>query len=157
MISKIIMVCCVALLFVASCGDNPTGVIVENSGCKRSSSSTSCVEYAFENGKLYLKNFDAGFNCCPENISADIQVTDDTVYITAVEVYGSAGPCSCLCLYDVEYEIDDLAPGEYLITIEDAATDSTDELLQFIVDLSREPSGVYCVDRCCYPWNMDKN
>ncbi len=157
-IIRLVLACSILLLFITSCEDsNPTGVIVENSGCKRTTpSTTSCVEYDYDQelNILYLSHIDAGFNCCVEQISADIQIDQQSVSISAAEVYGPAGPCDCLCLYDVEFVINDLGSGEYLITVEDSATEEPDELLQFTVDLSVTPSGIYCVERNHYPWNM---
>ncbi len=67
-------------------------------------------QYDEENG-LILQHINAGFNCCSE-VSANITIGGNLITVEETE---SGDFCYCLCLYDVEYRIEDLPPGEYTI------------------------------------------
>ncbi len=139
---------------------NPTGTLVDHTGCKtfQKSDSTSpnldCVEYEYDGGsKLTLKHVNAGFNCCPGSIEADITIENSLITITESESYDSLGPCACLCLFDVDMEIINLPPGEYTIKVNELNLDEGDEILDFTISLSSSPSsGSHCVGRDHYPW-----
>ena len=62
------------------------------------------------------------------------------------------GGCHCLCLFDLEYQINKLPPGEYYIIISQPYLNEGDDILQFPMNLGTSPSGRYCVDRNHYPW-----
>jgi len=119
----------------------PAGEIVDHSSCKSHMTATAdnedCLEYNFDGvGRLTLNHINAGFNCCPV-IAANISVE---------------GGCLCLCLFDVSYEILDLAPGNYRISVIEPYAGGYDPPLEFMVDLSGATSGQFCVPRTVYPW-----
>ena len=62
------------------------------------------------------------------------------------------GGCYCLCLFDVDYEIVNLPPDEYVVTVIEPYVPPGEEPLEFMVDLRTTPSGSYCVTRDFYPW-----
>ncbi len=160
-----------ALLFAAGCGDTdngvtntqtgtPTGNLISSTGCKYLDVdrtldvypvTSDCIMHRWDGlGTLRITHVNAGFNCCPGDLSATISVEDGLILIVEAE---SEASCHCLCLYDVEYEITDLTPGEYTIRFVELYTDETDEVLEVTVNLYTQPSGVNCLDRDYYPWD----
>ena len=141
----------------------PTGVIVNYDGCKEFAKGTpgddtppdqDCIEYQYDGvSVLLLKHVNAGFNCCPDEILADITIEDNVITIDEDESLESGG-CYCLCLFDVDYQISNLPPGEYTIRINGLYLEEGDEILQFTVDLASSPSGSFCVYRDHYPWGI---
>ena len=78
--------------------DSPSeGILVRYEGCKTHSqgsnaealairSDQECIEYEYDyNFILHIKHINAGFNCCPGEIDADISISGST----AVEDTGS--------------------------------------------------------------------
>jgi len=63
--------------------------------------------------------------------------------------------CNCNCLFDIDYEIINLQPGEYTIKIIEPYLEPYlkygEEILKFTVDLSSSTSGSYCAGRNYYP------
>jgi len=116
------------------------------------SSDEDCVQYDYDGtGILTLLHVNAGFNCCPGEITADIDFANHVITFTEHEAkYG----CRCLCLFDVVYRIQNLDPGEYTIRFVELFLEPGDEPLKFTCDLSQAAGGTYCVKRTHYPWNM---
>ena len=115
------------------------------------SHSQDCMEYNYDGENiLLLKHINAGFNCCPKNIIADIKIDNYSIIIEEIEIDGE---CDCLCLFNLSYEIKDLEPGEYKITIIEPYVHKDEETLEFTIDLLTTPSGVFCVERDHYPWD----
>jgi len=141
----------------------PTGALLESNGCKQFLSNASgpvdefapgqhedCIEYRY-NGTdiLVLRHINAGFNCCPGKITADIEFSGNMITITEIEAEQA---CDCLCLFDLDYEIINLAHGEYTIRIIEPYIDPPDQVLEFTLQLLSETSGHYCLQRNYYPW-----
>jgi hypothetical protein len=135
------------------------GGFVGGSSCKswtayRLPSDTSadlgCITYTYDdNYTLTIKHVNAGFNCCPV-LAANVFVIDDTIKIH--ELDSVINPCMCLCLFDMDYEITNLAPGIYWFIVAEPYRPNTDPALQFELDLSMPSEGVRCVPRTQYPW-----
>lgn len=161
-----------ALLFAAGCGsDNdgvtdtgpriPSGNLIGSTGCKTlepippldvTPVTSDCIMHRWDGvGTLRITHVNAGFNCCPGDLSASITVEDGLILIVETEAEAA---CHCLCLYDLEYEITDLTPGTYTIRFVEPYIDEADEILEVTVDLYMRPSGITCVDRDYYPWNI---
>lgn len=71
----------------------------------------SCIH----EGYLYVTHQNALFNCCPEELGADISVEDNQIKVGEFESFGE---CNCICPYDLSYEIGPLTEGEtYIIYI----------------------------------------
>jgi len=133
----------------------PAGEIVDHSSCKSNMTATAdnedCLEYNFDGvGRLTLNHINAGFNCCPV-IAANIGVEGQQILIQELDSLDNGG-CLCLCLFDVSYEILDLAPGNYRISVIEPYASGYDPPLEFMVDLSGATSGQFCVPRTTYPW-----
>ncbi|NIO00802.1 MAG: hypothetical protein GTO42_01470 [Candidatus Latescibacteria bacterium] len=161
---------------------NPTGMVIGHTGCKShlltaddslTPSNLDCIEYEYTPGSvLLLKHINAAFNCCPTEVLADITIENGTITVVEREDL-SGGGCACLCLFDVDYRIENLSPGEYRLVVVELYVYEGDEKLEFTIDLgspenstSREGKhefisksaasqvGSYCVERDHYPWGQ---
>jgi hypothetical protein len=141
--------------------DDPVVSRVEYGGCKtdkqdgklpEANSDRSCIRYSYDEGteSLELTHINAGFNCCPGEISLDMTIRGDTISIVETE---SQSWCRCLCLYDLSCRIDNLPPSEYTIRISEPYLAEGDRKIEFAVDLAAQQSGSECFDREHYPWN----
>ena len=139
-------------------GVDPSGNLVDQTGCKvfgeelitvDSSTFLDCIEYEYDGaGLLTMKHINAGFNCCPE-FEIVFHFEGSVITIEQIELEGL---CDCLCLFDLDYQIENLTPGEYTITVIEPYTQEWDDPLEFDVDLSEAGSGNFCVYRYIYPW-----
>ncbi|UCF06461.1 MAG: hypothetical protein JSV33_05390 [bacterium] len=167
----ILVSCLGALIVMLGCEERvtirreATGLrltVVGYTGCKELHESESgrrlemifdCVAYRYDgSGTLFLDHINAGFNCCPGEIVADITIDGSTITISEGETESA---CDCLCLFDVHYRIDDLPPGTYTITFIEPYRRGEDEVLEFTVELDGTTSGSHCVERNHYPWDVD--
>jgi hypothetical protein len=136
----------------------PIGVLISHTDCHSGLSTAaayktptdmSCVDWRYSGDVLRLKHINAGFNCCPGDITADITVEGDTILIVEHE---EQSMCDCSCLYDLEFEIRNLDSRKYAIRIVELYTQPGDERLDFSIDLTGQPAGVHCTCRTHYPW-----
>jgi hypothetical protein len=144
------------------CGAPPSGELVDHGPCKRFSAAKpldtippdkDCLQYQYDfSGTLTIKHINAGLNCCPEFV-ADMQVTGNTITITEIDSTIDGG-CECLCLFDLDYEIHDLIAGQYTIIFIEPYSKPEDPPLEAVINIGTNPSGEYCVSRCCYPWGL---
>jgi hypothetical protein len=142
----------------------PTGILLNYYGCKEFQKGTAidsippdqdCIEYQYDGSSvLLLKHINAGFNCCPDEILAEITIESNVITIDENESLEISGGCYCLCLFDVDYEITNLPPGVYTIKINGLYLEEGDEPLEFTIDLASSPSGIFCVHRDHYPWGI---
>jgi len=141
----------------------PVGILINYAGCKQFQKGAGldgtppdqdCVEYQYDGtGVLLLKHVNGGFNCCPDELLADIIIEDNIIIVDEDESLESGG-CFCLCLFDLHYQISNLPSGEYTIRIDGLYLEEGDEILEFTVDLASSPSGSFCVYRDHYPWGI---
>ncbi len=156
-------VCC-----IGSCADeseptgvgpqHPYGIVVASEGCKLfdkpaedfdAPSNRDCVAWTYgADGTLALKHVNAGFNCCPGALTADITISDDAITIVEHEQMNG---CRCLCLFDVRYKVFKLPAGTYTIRFVELY-ELGDPPLAVTVDLASNPTGSFCVPRTHYPW-----
>jgi hypothetical protein len=136
------------------------GYLTGHSGCNmfgidRTPPNQDCIEYQYDGeGRLLLTHVNAGFNCCPDTIAADITIEGNVITISESQSLEVSGGCDCLCLFDLYMEIDNLPPGEYTISVSEIYTSPEDELLEFTINLTSVPStGSFCVARDHYPWD----
>ncbi|MFH1699233.1 MAG: dockerin type I domain-containing protein [Candidatus Zixiibacteriota bacterium] len=112
-----------------------------------------CIHWSYDGESiLHLMHENTAFNCCIEELNVDIFQKKKEFWLTEIEVLEDGG-CDCICLYDLEYDLKRLTPGNYTITIIGLHLNGQ-EPLSFTVELTDQPSsGSYCVDRILYPWN----
>lgn len=152
---KTIISLMITLLFLTSCSENNTeGIEVTKSACKHfifaEESDDDCIDYSWSNNMLTIQHINAGFNCCPEKISITTEVHGDTLIIRESELL--TNPCDCNCLYDLNYQLNNILPGKYIIKVEEPYIKQSDTLIIFAVDFSKQPAGKHCVKRSSYPW-----
>ena len=112
-----------------------------------------CIEYGYDGESvLSIKRINAGFNCCPGVIKAFVDIEGDVITIEEKEFYDDTGPCYCLCLFDLDFDITEINPGVYTIKVIELYLSAGDEPLEFSVDLTNSNSGIFCVKRSVYPW-----
>jgi hypothetical protein len=161
----------IILFTLAGCKENvatpetqPVGNLTSYEGCKTFATTTGlegnlqsntkeCIEYAYDGESiLSLKHINGGFNCCPGKINTTISVSNNMILIEDRE---EEQGCFCQCLFDLQYEILELKPGEYTIAVTGPYIQDTDERLLFNVQLYGPSSGTFCVNRTHYPWGID--
>ena len=154
----------IAALLFAACGDNstgsgdsqsPAGRSIGFEGCKTfDSAQTSgddptdqaCLDYVYDGQSvLNMTHVNAIFNCCPDSVGGHVRVEDNTIIIDEAE--WATMPCDCICPFDVDYEIVGLSPSVYTIRVNEIYLRDGEDILEFTVDLSEDPSGSFCVAR----------
>lgn len=151
------------LLFVA-CDEDPqsniTGKVTTQSQCKNFLSQNnekftvadtfSSVTYLYNvsQQKLTLTHINAGFNCCPGEISCEIEIEGDTIHIYENE---ETSACDCLCLYDITEQLTNVTAGTYTIQYHEPYIGNQQNII-FQVNLSENTSGSFSVHRTSYPW-----
>jgi hypothetical protein len=137
----------------------PDAELVHSTGCKSFASTSGseavaqqdCFTYRLAEGNvLLLTHVNAGFNCCPGDITAGISIANDTITIVEHE---SESACRCLCLYDLDYRFENIQAGTYTIRFVEPYRPDADDPLQATIDLAAAPSGTCCVERTAYPWD----
>jgi len=154
---------------VGGCGEDsqpnttpptPVGALVEIRGCKEFTRTAgdeqhwSCLKWSYNaaTSVLTMTHENAGFNCCPKSIGATIDVGDNNI-ITITE--SEIGPdCRCDCLFDLDMEIENVAAGTWVIVFIEPYRHKDDDILEAVVDLSKETEGRFCVPRKHYPWGI---
>jgi hypothetical protein len=136
-----------------------SGNLVQVVGCKSGFSQSSadrsqgCVQFTYDatSRKLTLVHVNAGFNCCPEEIKADVTVDNDTIRI----VESQRGPnCRCDCLFDLHIVVENVPPRTFGVFVEEPLRNQQDVPIDFTIDLAKDTQGEHCVARNFYPWGM---
>ena len=110
----------------------------------------SCALFNFDaaNQKLILNHINSGFNCCPEEISCEVSLKNDTILIIESEKMQG---CNCNCLFDLDIEVNNVTKDVYQVKfIEPYALEMAPLIFQ--IDLNENSQGEYCVVRKGYPW-----
>lgn len=141
---------------------SPSGWLVGYSGCKlwhegeldSVTATQDCIAFTYGSDEvLALRHIKAGFNCCPGEITAAIEVTGNLI---SIEEREAEQGCRCECLFDLTYRIQGLAPGVYRVQVAEpyARPEWGDLRLDFIVDLTVPASDTLCVARTHHPWGF---
>ena len=145
-------------------GSEPVGTVTGMSGCKShgvgaatdpAPADQSCIDLQYDGaGTLTFTHVNAGFNCCPQLISAQFNFDGSTITVTEYEQFGPWGGCLCDCLFDIQFQITLLPPGEYHLVFVEPYRDPTEPALDFTVDLTQATNSETCVTRLIYPWGL---
>jgi len=115
-----------------------------------------CVIWEYDGQSvLQIHHKNAAFNCCPMEQYAELGgMSNGVIYIQEMEILVGEYGCECICLFNIDYAIRRLPPGEYTIKLVAPGIPPESEYpLQFTVTLTDEPSsGSYCETRTGYPW-----
>jgi hypothetical protein len=154
--------CAVALLF--SCKDDnntdPTneavGKYLTRTECKNLilfddyNTNQECIKYSYKDNVLTIKHINTGMNCCPDPMNATVTVENG---IITIDESKAANGCKCMCLFDVDYKIENLQAGTYKIVIKEFLDLTGQEVLESTIELNKTPDGDFCAQRLSYPWD----
>ena len=113
----------------------------------------SCLFYKYDGDSiLNITHYNAGFNCCPEKILTSFELRNDTIFITEDD---SLQLCRCNCLFNVEFTIHNLPPGQYVITLNEPLVPLEEKKFIIDIDLEDVPMDQICQFRDFYPWRDD--
>lgn len=138
----------------------PSGMLVYASGCKETTGvpkmdmprNMDCVEWTYDPaGVLLLTHINSGFNCCPDSVFSDITINDATIHI---QEYEKDGLCDCLCLFDLEYRFENIAPSIWTIRFQGLYGMPEDPPLEQVINLADSSEGLFCIQRDYYPWGI---
>jgi len=62
---------------------------------------------------LHTRHENATYNCCPDDIVISAEVEENLILLTEEEIL--TNPCDCICCYEANAIVADLAPGEYIV------------------------------------------
>jgi hypothetical protein len=113
-----------------------------------------CVFWEYDGQSvLSIHHKNAGFNCCPlEQFAELVSFSNGVLVMAEDEILEGGWGCECLCLFDVDYSVKRLPPGEYTIRIIGMYLYGNPPL-EFTVSLTDSPSdGSHCITRDHYPW-----
>jgi len=163
---KLVLPTLFLIILLSSCNENglfnrKNIISITHSACKtfyRSANldtverTKDMIEYFYDTSTriLKIKHYNAAFNCCPGKIHGEI--VSDSFNIIITEIEKANNPCDCSCLYDLEYQIDNLAPGQYSLQIIEPYLTAPDEALKFIIDLKNTTYDTLSKLRTNYPW-----
>ena len=81
----------------------------------------------------------------------DLNEIDDNVIV--VQELSEKEDCRCICLYDVDFLLNNVEKGIYTIAIKELYIEEA-LWLQFDIDLNESTSGVFKQTREFYPWGV---
>jgi hypothetical protein len=138
-----------------------SGIVIDHTGCLNIPGAAasvetmtvpptqSCISYEYDGeGILSVYRANAGFNCCPERLYVNVSQDGNTITVTEQEILEFGYGCACLCLFDLEFLIANLPPGQYDLVIEELYAEG----ITIPLDLTSATSGEHCVERTDYPW-----
>ena len=134
------------VVYFSDCKDWETNEIA-----KEIDDSHAAIQYHYiaEEYKLEIRHINAGFNCCPDKITADISIEDGVISISEKEAVAG---CKCNCLFDIDIDITDIAKGKYTVEIFEPYLNDVDLPFNFEIDLNENPDGEVVLARSSYPW-----
>ena len=136
----------------------PQGEVIDHSSCKSKDGyadkggAEGCLHWMYDgDGVLTIEHINTVLNCCPV-ILAEVEVSGDPIVITQIDSLFNGG-CDCACVFDITYEITNLSPGAYTITVVEPYLFNQGPEMVTTVDLVAEPEGTFCLPRSGYPWD----
>lgn len=127
------------------------GTMLPLTGCKtqKAVEGESCIIWEYDGqGLLSIQHVNACLNCCPEN-SATVTVSGGEITLDETTVNGL---CDCICLFDIDFVVENLQPGEYTIAVDEHIGQIWPESFEFTVDLNATPTGMVCLERNLDPY-----
>jgi hypothetical protein len=134
----------------SGCKDDPT-----TGGVSGTRDSEACIRYEYDGiGTLRLTHIDAACNCWAVNAGGDVEFLPG--YGIHIEMWEEVEtPATCVCLFDVSYEITRLLPGTYRLTVDEMYLWAPeDEPFDFVLDIEGACSGEVCLPRWDLWWGQ---
>jgi len=72
------------------------------------------IDLTVQGSTLHVLHRNATYNCCPADIVISLVVEGNVLRLTEEEILGGEA-CTCLCCYNVEATVVDLAAGVYMV------------------------------------------
>jgi len=99
-------------------GSGPRMGDVTDSGCLEPPGEGPCpeddeIQLTVQENTLHILHANATYNCCPDDIVISLTVEGNVLHLIEEEIL--TDPCWCICCYEVEGTVVDLAPGEYTV------------------------------------------
>gem|GEM_PF-5977643 len=113
-----------------------------------------CLQFTYHfDRSLHFVHQNASFNCCVDSFAVNVSQAGNVITVCCRQVLLNGG-CDCYCLYDLEYGIENLEPGEYRIKVFDPyhCSQVSYPEIEFTVNLNDIKSGAFCVTRYAEPW-----
>jgi hypothetical protein len=128
---------------------DPTSKVIGKRECNSNNQNSNgiSIEYQHSDGILIIEYRNVIYNCCMEEVQSTISVIGDKITIVSEEGYGQNGPCDCLCPFDIQYEIKELLPNQYVVTVDNTKAEGRGNSTQFTIDLSSLKSGKVFIDK----------
>lgn len=113
----------------------------------------TAIEFSYNSTTkiLALKQINAAFNCCPDEINGQISEKNGIITVKAVE---KSNACDCSCLYDLSFELKNIEPKTYEIEIVEQYFPADQSPIKITVDFDKQTEGYYTYDRNTYPWGI---
>jgi hypothetical protein len=73
------------------------------------------IEFTVEDNTLHVVHNNVAYNCCLDDIVISVSQEGDLLRLTEGEIVSL--PCYCICCYNVEATVVDLAPGTYTVEL----------------------------------------
>jgi len=161
------------IIISSGCNERPTdrvanssiqGVLKWHSDCKANEraflgdldADHECIIFSYDGqDTLFLTHYNTAFNCCPDSLLGAVSIDGNRIIITETETFGNPrNGCHCLCLYDLEYIITGLEPGNYELKINSPYHLDNDAPFEFDLDLTGQTFAPVhnCLFRDHYPW-----
>jgi hypothetical protein len=108
----------------------------------------ACIEYRYDSiGLLTFTHMDAYFNCCLDSITSDVTYENGVVYVDECSYLMNGMGCDCYCPYDLDYIVENIGPGTYMISISMNGMWSYASPLEFEIYLPPQPvSDTLCIE-----------
>jgi hypothetical protein len=71
------------------------------------------IELTIEGNTLHVLHRNATYNCCLDDVVISLSVEENLLILNEQEILSN--PCWCICCYNVEVTVVDLAPGTYTV------------------------------------------
>jgi hypothetical protein len=115
-----------------------------------------CIVYSYGfDSTLTLNHLNDLFNCCPDELYAEIDVVGNQINIVEWEDITVHGGCDCTCLFNLDYIFHNLPPGSWTIRVDNPyyyGVFLPGDAIEFEVNLTPGATGYFCVDRPYLPW-----
>lgn len=127
----------ISILYCSTCWAGITIDVTNISECKKEEANPA-ISYEYKNGNLILNYLNIKFNCCADKLESEVDINEDTIIIDLKEKYSEAGPCDCICPFDVMLIIKNIKPGKYKIIFDNSRLEGRQKKDTFNLELNKK-------------------